>query len=304
MIASAEGFGGVVFGNTVTDSQAPGRLTSIAWIADYQGSTTGRLELRYRSSRGELIQQQSGPYYVQDVAAAMEMVSPTSKGAKRPKNGDGIGLVGLDTVHQSNAKSSIGRIATFFPVIMNPALIDTRLGWAALMGDSLPIEQDYLKKESKRLSSSSATLTKKWLDNAPDTWKFVDKDMYLLHQNGRVLVLPGSGSLAIHSSKDFLSIESGFLKVKAFRLQRTALDIQVADGGDTDPFVTQFQDLLPNLIRFSNDYALLNRFAPVCALVRYAKEQGAAFVNRPSVVKRNKTPRSLGIGETFFVTRY
>lgn len=295
MTSSPRGWGGVVLGNSVSDISSPGKLTSLAWISDAGNKSSGRLELRYRTNANQLVTRAFGPLYAQDVAVAMELVRPTTTGATIPKNGDGIGLVGLDTTNPTPANNPTKGSANFFPVLMHPALLDTRLGWSGLLCDSLPIEQFQLVRDARKDGSTSSAQVLTWLMSASDTWKFIDCPMALVHTNGRIVVRATKNGVF----KIPVDGRDCYLTVKAFR-EGTA-----TDTGDNDPFVVKFEKMLPNLLQFSPDYALLNRLASVCAVVRYAKEKGASFVNRPKIARNVETPRSLGIkGGGGFISIY
>lgn len=281
-----------MLGNDVSDINSPGKLTSLAWIPDAGNKSVGRVELRYRTKANQLVTRTFGPLFAQDVAVAMELVRPTTTGATRPKNGDGIGLVGLDTIQRTRADNSTKESATFFPVFMHPALLDTRLGWSALLCDSLPIEQFQLLADARKDGSTSSSQVLTWLMSASDTWKFIDCPMALVHTNGRIVVRANKNGVLQTPNTG----EDCYLTVKAFRAKHGSDgQVTVADPGSNDPFVVKFEKMLPNLLQFSPDYALLNRLASVCAVVRYAKEKGASFVNRPKIARNVETPRSLGI---------
>src|SRR5205823_6626407 len=80
------GFGGVVFGNTVTARAALPRLAAMTWMPAPDHSNTGSLQFQFRDASIR----EYGPIFSEDAYAAYAIAFGGSL-----TDGDGVGLVGV-----------------------------------------------------------------------------------------------------------------------------------------------------------------------------------------------------------------
>lgn len=249
MVRSAGGFGGVVFGNAVT-SELPHAPTALTWQPSRSHPQFGQLRLHLTDGSCATL----ASVRHEDVAAAVGLLAECELGAKFD---DGFGLVGIsDAVPWFElGETDFVREGRQFRVLMHPAVASLDLGWAALMVDVLPITRTHLRRMVTDTQGEGALATlDSWLDAAPGTWKFVDREFAVrLADGGALEVAPKDG-------------KPGNIDVIGF-----ALDDEVAPE-----FGLAFTGALPTILAASEDYRRISDFAPVFALCRWAHQQGIA----------------------------
>jgi hypothetical protein len=280
-----EGFGGIVFGNSVT---ADASLPKIVTISFDNTPGTDRGSLSYHFADGSLLSLHD--VLAEDAYAAYHMVYQPLGGATPPAPGTGIGLVSLlENTPSFDCDNKARKIneSTKFDLVLHPALGDSDLGWAAVMVDALPIEPGLIRKrvlESKLGDNQANAIqnlfismdTKSFVHN----WKVVDVPM---------TVAADQGSLIVWNSSPDTSIPVG-LRRTAFIEMRPMLK-----KGFNSGFARDFYQYVPILTKASVDYERVNAFAKVLAVVRLAKTENANFLSAPAVPSKVPTPDAIKI---------
>jgi hypothetical protein len=276
VVASAKGFGGVVFGNVVRGptTSTPSRVT---WIPDDHGNAetvTGRLVFTFTDG----VERVMAPVLLEDVFAARAITFGGLANIPAAGPGEGIGLVGLQDPLVVFDVSDSGRtnLRRRFHVILHPALADVQLGWSAIYADALPIANDLLAQLLRDAKAPDAADT---LDDYYDfesdasTWKFTDTPLVVCFSALTLELRP---------------------QCTSSRLQ-PAITVRGFSDGDEPAveFEKTFQTIMPVLTRSTTAYARLDRFARTLAALRWAKQAGAVFVGSVIEPQRYLVPGSL-----------
>lgn len=310
------GFGGVVFGNDV--SSAMGKIQSLR----YAPSDGEKGDLVVTLADGTEVTY--GPVDADLVRAAHRIVY-TGVGELAPlAAGEGVGLVGIfdnaPSYQCDVSTAKIEPIGSAFHVVLHPALGDSQIGWSTLMVDIMPVKIEGFLAQVAR-STPSAANQLDWLFKSMNTeefggtWKVVDAPIEFRREHTRVVAwrlaegginypdgLLRTAFLEMRTVvQDEAKVMAELVKVPGVETMSEAeLRAKVAaindDLADYDRrFAERFYRTLPLLTRVSYDYDHLNRFAPVLALVRLAREHGAAFADPPDTVESVPTPQAVVI---------
>jgi hypothetical protein len=283
MAEVVEGFGGIVFGNTVS---ADSSLPKIVAISFEEPNTGDRGSLVYHFENHDPVRYRN--VRIEDAYAAYHVVYQTFNGVPPFQPDRGIGLVSLDENTPSIACDGKARTAnesTRFNIVLHPALANLDLGWAAVMVDTLPIEPELI---SERLTRSGLE----------DEQVLAIENLFLSMQtrsfvhNWKVVDVPLSigidqGSLVVSNSAVDSSIPVG-LRRTAFIEMRPMLR-----KGFNSQFARDFYQDVPMLTKGSHDYERLNTFAAVLAIVRLAKIEQATFTTAPMAPAKVPTPDAI-----------
>ena len=284
-----EGFGGVVFGNRVSADVGLPKIDSISFDVT-PGQNVGLITYHFADSSTVSLPTVS----LEDAYAAYHMVYAGLGGVGPQNPGKGTGLVSLyGTVPTFTCDKKTLKVVddgTNFDIVLHPALANTELGWAAVMVDSLPIEPkliDAMGRQSGLADDEIVAVQNLFFSmhtsSFVDNWKVVDVPLTVASESN-VLVVSRSGTDP--------SIARG-LRRTAFIEMRPMLE----KGFDSE-FSRNFYQYVPILTKASVDYARLNRFAAVLAVVRLAKIEGANFLSPPSLPKRVSTPDAIQITDS------
>ncbi|MGB0524770.1 MAG: hypothetical protein ACPGJS_17485 [Flammeovirgaceae bacterium] len=244
MKVNIKGFGGVIFGNEVIDKSNLPALKTIMFTPTEPHPTTG-LEMGHLEFKFENGTEVLYPdLFVEDIQAAYEMIFGPNRDYEI---GDGVGLVGVEG-------SGFNKT---YNVIIHPSIQHLQLGWAALMTDILPIS----KSEIRAVPTIDESLVEAWFDKGYNNWKVTDIPLEIHVQHGQVQ-LKGIASNA--TTQSYLTME-GFY------------------WGEHLGEITEFREVSPTLIEHISEYARLNDFAKVFALLRWAKMKGGSFTASPQV---------------------
>jgi hypothetical protein len=276
VVASAKGFGGVVFGNVVrgpTTTQ-PSRVT---WIPDDRGNdenVTGRLVFSFTDG----VERIMAPVLLEDVFAARAIAFGGVANVPAAGAGEGIGLVGLQDPLVVFDVSDSGRtnLRRRFHVVLHPALADVQLGWSAIYADALPIASELLVQLLREAKApDAADLLDEYYAFGADvsTWKFTDTPLVVCFNALTLELRP---------------------QCTASRLQ-PAITVRGFSDGDEPAaeFEKAFETIMPVLTRSATAYARLDRFARTLAALRWAKQAGAVFVGSVSEPQQYLVPGSL-----------
>lgn len=281
----AEGFGGVVMGNSV--HTVPGLVPrQIVWIAPPPGEAAesdamGRLVLRFDRN----VEKVYGPVTAEDAWAAYHIVFEGIDGINPMRPNNGVGLVGVEGDHLRPRLSltSENQLATHetFRVIIHPAIARLTLGESTLLSDVLPISPSVdapsqLQAIVKTASGASTADSLGMLFEDIDNWKLTDAKITIGTDGDRLTV---SRTADPKHPRSAGYLKTCFLTMNGFRY------------GKLNPATSvRFDDLLPDILASSADYARVNQFAAVLAVFRWARMGNAQFVNSPQSPSGKEVP--------------
>jgi len=295
VVEGAGGFGGIVFGNTVVESQGLGKLVSVSWIpsSNKDKQQTGRLVFNLlRTSQGtsRMVHRFYGPVLLEDASAAYRIIY-SHEGLPEWSRGQGIGIMSLydreDYIDCDANRPSNHTV--YWRTLLNPALLNSDLGNSAVMVDSLPIvPQTFAPMIIGNGGSDLSDVVDAWLATTPGTWKFVDRPMIVGSVGERITVLP-------EDQTDSPGDANRFIGVRAF--DENPIMAELNPNPKESLFSAGFRVLFPEIVRGSHEFSRVNGFAPVLALFRWAKVSGATFVGSIPAPIEFPTPEALVIDE-------
>jgi hypothetical protein len=278
MSKGSKGFGGVVFGDSVTSSLPP--IRSVSQRGDM---------LDFKTADGSTLSY--GPVSADLVQAAHRIVY-TGFGGLAPLGSDeGVGLVSVGTSSLPPRYHCDPVTLTFavtaraeIEVTLHPALVDTELGWAALMVDITPLAPEVLIDGSVYPSAAKRAVNLFRSNQHSVTWKVLDTPVELFRDAERVALrrIPKGGERLTEGA-----LRTNFLKMVPFGW---------GDYRDTR-FSVRFDRAFSDLARVSYDFYTMNQFAATLALVRQAHSDGATFAP-PRAAPERRTPEVLWFDET------
>src|SRR5579883_1707596 len=269
---------GVVFGAAVTLDPALGKLISVKWVADPADPARGNLQLQF--DRGGL--RTWSPVEFEDALAARNLVSG-GPGLPAWKPGDAIGLVGLDLANAIDytycgADCTVNQTKRW-NVVLQPALADTEVGFAAIMAGALPFAPEYLRPSAQgKLTGAALEQLLAWQQSNPGDFEIVDVPLRISPDTASGLTLLPAASAGA---------DPVFLDVK-----------RLGDPGKGRKFAGDFPAVAPGLLRISTHYARLNRFAAILGVMRLARSSGAAIDVAGGLSRSAPTPGSIAIPPT------
>ena len=258
MRVSGRGFGGVVFGNTVT-SELNNKPSQLIWVADGDSGwghfdvvlTEGTVVMTRRMRQNELY-------------AAWEIVN-----GKLPEFGP------LDLIHQEGVGlASVVRreVGPNEPnMLVHPALYGLEIGNAAAMADAIGFK---MGSEAFRHHLTAASVSPEAIEKAT-SWHDMDKGYYkILDAPLRITMFDG-----LLRTERMNSDEDYPLKLR----QVGFLEFQALDDDDKPISKTPFYEILPALVTAFPAFERLNSFAETFAIIRWAKLSGATITPPPEV---------------------
>ncbi len=282
VVASARGFGGVVFGNQVSaDPNLPAPVWA-TWLDGEAEDSLGSLLFHFVDGSERI----AGAISPEDVYIAHRLLFVSEPPPVEP--GEAVGLVGLEARddHFELVNDEVVASGRRFAVAIHPALADLDLGWAALMADAWPIaDEKLLETVGPRVEDSEAEALADWLANLPGNWKLIDVPLTVVGE---------TGLLGVERTPDSEQTWPVTLRRQAFlAMQRFEGELNETSLAGSDPFYP----LVPALVRGCSDFRRLNDFAAVYALLRWARGEGAAFYGPPSRPREVPTPGALIVGD-------
>ena len=291
MVEVVEGFGGVVFGNSVSAEHLPGTPDSIRWVTapnlPDEADPSGRLVLRFKITNKDgsksWAERSFGPVLLEDAYAAHQIVYGTYPGVPSFSAKSGIGLVGIyDKARYFDiTDGKVINEGDRWKIVMHPAITNLQLGWSTLMVDALPIKKHLLIMTRNNLDPAEEQKVAEWLSHTPGNWKFTEAPLTITAEGPSLIVLRRQPI-----SDDPYLKRVAFLSVKPF------------DGDSKDSerqFAEEFPRTLPALIQSSQAFERLNRFAAVLAVFRWAASAGAHFEGGVEPPTSVPTPKSIVI---------
>jgi hypothetical protein len=156
-------------------------------------------------------------------------------------------------------------------IILHPAVANLELGRSLIRADVQPRSCDLLINlaKSNLKDKSQVDLLKRWLIGCDSIgWKFTD-DTLLISSSHRDLITVSRNK----NPEDVNSIAT----ILTFNKMQTR---PMSDSSYSEDF-PEFDHVMPILSNTFYDFYRLNNFSKVMALVRWAKQSGAIFLNKP-----------------------
>jgi hypothetical protein len=282
---SRGGFGGVVFGNTISDP-ANRSVRSVSWIrqTEYGGRNYGRYEFEFDDGTFA-----TSALLPDDVArAAYDVVyNGVAKGGTPVDSTDDaiplagiderVGVTGLSFDEESNTISLF--VARRF--IVNPAIAGSRLAHSAVLADAYPfmLSADVVKRRVRRLEGAER------LTDVVDRFFSRRKGNYKITDVTAEIEIGSDGYIDVIRTGDAYESDRS-LRTSAL-ISMVAFDDNGKCGGKCpviDEDVIGFYRLVPVLAAAFEPFRDLNDFAEALYLTRWAKFQSAVWRTQPSRV--------------------
>ncbi len=281
MSKSPRGFGGVVFGNELTDAVEPSLLRAV-WARNEvePGSRpTGRFDLVFDD--GVVGYSSILP---EDLVHAAYVLVYRGFGDDFPPldaRSEGVGLAGLDTNYGDTIGDTVAR-----RFVVHPALDGLPAGYAAVEADALSfmVDPSFIVERMRQAGASEAeqTAASSWVGSNRGFFKITDAPLRIERRD--------DGYVDVLRSATGRHDES----VRAVALLTTQTFSR--DGEPQDEFVTPFYDAVTGLVAAFPAFKDLNNFAEAVAVARWTKMEGVSWdsipaeavpgLSRRSVVKR------------------
>lgn len=288
MTRIAGGFGGVVFGSDwkagdlgLPDA-AGDKPTDVIWLPDGAEKSIGRLEFWFPSGDSLAL---NGVRF-EDVRIAKQILDGVH-GVEAFAEDRGLGLVGITDAspYFECGASEIKKEGRRWNVILHPALVDSDLGWCAVMVDILPIcRSALLELVGRDADDEEVGCISNWLDSNTATWKFTDAAATISARNGRIEVK----STRTGPSSEYCMDLRGFAGIT---------DGQSDESAEESEFRSRFLTALPVLMKVSHDFRRLEEFARVLTALRWSKSVGASIELPPVEEEERRTPTAIVITE-------
>jgi hypothetical protein len=302
MIVRVGGFGGVIFGNSVRRAPELPVIKSIS-IDLNANRRSADVIVNFANASSTRLR----AIDLEDIFAAYQMTLSRSPAVPTIKLGNGVGLAGVmdrSPLVRRNAEGvPVCRTgAAKFNVIIHPALANLGLGTAAIMADASPIARNFIPElVEKRVKVAFREDTLALLESmgteggSLGTWKIVDVPL-LISLAGTDLVFERDPR---ESSQPIGLRRSCFIELRPLiATSRAAALFGVAESAEYDRvFADSFYQFLPVILKASDDYSRLNRFAPLLALFRLAASDGAVMDAPSFYLQTKETARALEIDD-------
>jgi hypothetical protein len=268
MITRAIGFGGVIFGNTVSPPAKSSDPVQVYWLTspDAPSATAknvveswGRLVFAFKDgtiARSRLIRA--------DTTLAAKALALDHAQA----SAGGYGLVGFLRSFDAKKLTDEDKIVSFasgFSYVVHPDVAATRVGRSMILLDTLPMIPEILRKQVS--DSGAVPAINKQLESILDghlgQYKYTDVKLEILRTDDGLLSVQRSSA---DGTWDANTRTQAFITLLAF-------------DGDTprqESSVPTYP-LIPVLTAVSDPFARANEFAEVFALLRWANGRGAKW---------------------------
>jgi hypothetical protein len=261
-IKTVRGWGGIVFGSPVRSSTDVPTPIAVAFRPNPSGASNGHLIFFTEHESLE-----TGLVPSEDVRAAYLILFAGAEGLKPAQSGDPIGLVGyIDRVEYfdlDDKGNPINEGIRFRPII-HPALKGLELAHVVARLDGYPDLTDALPRMVERTGGKEAAdRVTDWLNEKRDTWKLTDVPSVVTRDHQKISVERDDRDGNWPSSLR----EQGFLNFISFYEDKPRTE-------------EKFYSLLPDLTLAVADYERLNNFARTFALLQWARDNGAKFIDK------------------------
>jgi hypothetical protein len=286
MKRKAEGFGGITLGNTVKPGPGVDRKpVSLTCLARPDG--TADLVVTFDDNSEKTL----AGVLAEDAYVAYRMVCVPAEGVPAWKPEDGIGIVGMRGVYRT-VDPDRKQTRIVYAVTLHPALVDRRLGYAALMLDATPGDghQKLYEEVEKSLGADARAEVERSLESRHKringrNMQFLDVPLEISCEGSRLM---------FHRQDD----RSGQFPEETRASAFLELHVETGDSSSYDQeLADELYSLMPILTRASYSFSRVNRFVPVLALYRWVKSEPAAqiaAVKEPRV-ERVVTPEALAV---------
>lgn len=261
MRISGEGFGGVVFGNTVnsTDTRYPKQLI---WVKENTATNAANGWGHFDVILSDNVVVSTRRMRTEDAFAAWEILNGRDS-AFAPLDlsmGEGVGLASVAHVFPPDSS-----------MVVHPALLGFDLGRSAIIADAigykLPVER--IIEALKRVGATDTALSsaEKWRTAKKGFYKIIDAPLKIVYHEGLLEV-----ERADDGDYPALLRETGFLD-----FQSIISNPQPGDSEDSESLeiAKEFRLALPALMIAYPEIERLNSFAEVFAIERWAKGYNA-----------------------------
>jgi hypothetical protein len=268
MVRRSGGFGGVIFGNAVSPFN-PAKLESVYWISGASAASPTAPDVKepwgrfgFLTANGEIL---TSKLLRADTALAAQRMAYDNG----PTDGtdDGLGLVGF-----------VGRFAsnTGFAYIVNPKIVDTRVGRALIALDTLPQQPDVLLSQLSKsdVAAQDVDRLKHLFYSKLGQYKWTDPPLEILRIGLLVTVRRQQDRQA---SYDPDLREMAFLSLSTFDQDKPRAE---APNSAFDVY-----PLVPALVSATDAFARANEFSEAFALLRAARKAGAVWKSVPPPAK-------------------
>jgi hypothetical protein len=270
-----KGFGGIMLGNRVEAASTLGKPASLRFDQE-TGAAVGKLIVRLKDGSERVFPS----VLTEDAYAAHRMIYEKVDGAPDWKPDEVIGVVGINEPGPRfyiDYGPTEKRSWLVKPIVLHPALVGLDLGNAAVLLDATPrYGRPSLYKSVEKAMGAEARMEVSTLFNheAPE----LDKRAYL-NVDVPLQLLDDGKSIAIRriSDQDVTGVPEGILRSTFIELHvmTNSEAKDPADRFDRD-FAAEFYRLVPVLAKSHYAYHRINRFIPVLALYRWARENEAS----------------------------
>ncbi|GEM_PF-4816759 len=257
------GFGGVIFGNTVTDNSKLPNIKTVRYIPSDTNSDDiqrGTLEFIFENGKEYL----ETDIYAEDVVAAHNITTNINYDID-----DAIGMVGI--YNPLRYPDGYRR----WEAIVHPEILNFELGWTALLTDAYPIAYNLLLDKIINDTTNASQSLREWNYDSPETWKIMDVPMEISNNNNELI-------LRRNDIPDSLSISEIYLTMHGF-----------GGSDETGKESKLFYQAMPALVDVTYAYYRMNEFARVMALFRWTTIKGGKLINIPQNVNYIKDPESI-----------
>ncbi|AMV25202.1 hypothetical protein VT84_12455 [Gemmata sp. SH-PL17] len=272
--------GGILFGDRVTPHRDLGKPKVVAYVAGKDGAA-GSITVTLTNETVLTLPGVSA----EDAAVAAAL-------AFNSKTGDGIPIIDIDggtPYYQFGERRLV--VGTRCPVLLNPELLNTNLGWAAIYIDCLPesrawllaqVKNDPLLNEVKNEDERRELerYRRQVLDWVFDPWRnirrerVVKPDQLILY---RIVDVPmkvaASGeSLVVTRDNGDAELTESLLEMQVL-IQTVDKDRKpVGESESLTEYTKESARLMPALVTFSPEFRRLSEFARLLAVFRWLRD--------------------------------
>jgi hypothetical protein len=304
MTDGVRGLGGIILGAPVTPDKGLGKPASLRY-ARVQPADAGKGQPEV----GKLVIQLEGERVLEfpdvlaeDAYAAHQLLHATPEGLPAYKEGEGLGLAGLGltwnltqlpfnsrrVVYEYGPMMKFSREVYVDPVILHPLLVDTPLGHAALRADATPrrYRPHLYDAAGRAFGKESRTALENALERRSwySAYLIVDVPVTLTAEDG-FLVARGLQKGRARALPDGVT-RSAFLELRLFTNPKD----EVVEKRHDQDLALEFHRLVPLLARVDYNLHRINRFVPVLAVLRWARQQGLECKDLPAAPRKTRTP--------------